>query len=160
MRTIIEMVCAVLKLLKGPCQYGLFLLAQSILLICLQTRGAVLSGVLSSVPPGTVINLSAEGNLDWAHWGLDQTNLFNHRDGVIPQISNFSVLGTNSFARFATDSNLFAWTNGTPSLSVSNTAAGALVTGLSNGLPITGPADTRERLLKLYLGATLAQGQI
>src|SRR5207245_3647653 len=104
--------------------------------------------------------LSAEGNLDWAHWGLDQTNLFNHRDGVIPQISNFSVLGTNSFARSATNSNLFAWTNGTPSLSVSNTAAGALVTGLSNGFAITVPADTRQRLLKLYLGATFAQGQI
>src|SRR5678816_3785249 len=54
------------------------------------------AATLTAMPTNVVatIDLSAEGTHDWAHWGLEETNLFNRKLTALPRISNISLLGT------------------------------------------------------------------
>src|SRR5262245_57012946 len=54
-------------------------------------KGAALEGAFAPVPDGSNINLTAEGTADWAHWGLNGAGSFNRKQGVAPQISNFTL---------------------------------------------------------------------
>src|ERR1051326_7626873 len=119
-----------------------------------------LTGSFSLVPPGTEINLSAEGRVDWAHWGLDATNIFNHKATASQQISNVVVIGTNAFARLGQIPIGYTWTNGTPVLQVSSTHTAISLAGISNGFSLTVPASTNEQKLNLYLGVADAVGRL
>src|SRR5262249_6238018 len=57
-------------------------------------------------------NLSVEGTLDWAHWGLTRVSSFNHKAAVPPQISNFTRLGTAATQRLNCCADTFSWTDG------------------------------------------------
>ena len=48
---------------------------------------ATLSGSFATLAPGTTVDLSAEGQLDWGHWGLVTEWSYNHKYGVAPQIT-------------------------------------------------------------------------
>src|SRR6266404_9070117 len=61
-----------------------------------------LSGNFAPVTPGTVVNLTAIGNLDWADWGFDPTNQFNHKSGA-GLISDFSLIGSSVAVQYATN---------------------------------------------------------
>src|SRR5438552_1171522 len=50
-------------------------------------KAATLEVSFAPVPPEAMIDLTAEGTEDWAHWGLDATNLFNHKAKMARQIS-------------------------------------------------------------------------
>ncbi len=118
----------------------------------------VLSG--SQTTPPTNVNLPSEGTADWAHWGLTAANTFNHKSGVSPQISNYTVIGSGTPQRYSNNPNLYTWTGGTPSASTTNTPTGVFVTGLNNGFQITVPADTTQKTLKLFVGVWFAGGKL
>src|SRR5213075_2302395 len=64
------------------------------LIVCLLSaappaRGATLIGHFDPVPAGTNINLTAEGALDWVHWGLYTESSINRKAGVTPQIPDY-----------------------------------------------------------------------
>src|SRR6266700_3690146 len=138
---------------------GLAVVAALAVMVPLSGSSADLSGVFAPVANGTVINLSAEGNLDWAQWGLVATNIFNRKNGVTAQISDVSLIGANGFAQYTTNLLGYTWTNGTPVPNATNTTTGLAVTGMSNGFAITVLAGTTEERLKVYVGVTAAQGQ-
>ena len=50
------------------------ILAAFLFCVCLSSPGlasaATLSGTFANLTPGTTVNLSDEGQLDWRHWGL------------------------------------------------------------------------------------------
>src|SRR4030095_14151837 len=58
---------------------------------------SIVTGTLSSsytlLANGAVVNLTGEGSLDWAHWGLASETDFNHKTGATQQISNISPIG-------------------------------------------------------------------
>src|ERR1043165_7856042 len=58
------------------------------------TPAATLSGALTPLLPGTVIDLTAQGSSDWAHWGLDTKNLFDQKLSATQRISTFTLIGT------------------------------------------------------------------
>src|SRR5438046_1816492 len=124
-----------------------------------QARSATLFGNFASLAPGTNIQLSAEGALDWAHWGLATTNSFDHKNGVVSQIGNHTMLGTNSPVQYAINLHGYSWTGGTPTVSAANTPTGVLVTGANDGFQFTLPADATVRRLKVYVGVYGAQGK-
>src|SRR5258708_367377 len=66
------------------------------------TDAATLSANLVPIPSASVFNLTSIGKLDWAQWGYDVTNQFNHKIGA-GLISNFSTIGTNSPVSYATN---------------------------------------------------------
>ena len=121
---------------------------------------ATLSGTFGPLFPETEIDLTAEGATDWAHWGLDwdATNFFDRKARVIPQISNFTLVGSAAIRQDPDSPIGFTWSDGSPLPAVVNTSATISVTGLMNGFRITAPADTLPRTLNIYVGAYAAQG--
>lgn len=106
------------------------------------------------------VNLTSEGTLDWAHWGLNTTSSFDRKAGVTPQIGNYTNVGLNSPGRFADNPTGFTWSDGAPTTSTVNSTTGIYVGGLNNGFQITVPADTSPKTLKLYVGLWSAQGKL
>ena len=80
------------------------------------TVTAPLTGTLSGSigAPANPVQLTAEGSTDWAHWGLNASTDFDHKAGVTPQISNYTMLAAGSPARYANNAAGFTWTDGTP----------------------------------------------
>ena len=125
------------------------------------TVSSGVAGVLSvssATTPATV-NLTGIGTTDWAHWGLTTATSFNHKNGVVQQISNYGILGSGVIQQFGNNTNSFAWTGGTPAATATNTATGVYVIGLNNGFQITVPADTTSKTLKVYVGLWSAGGR-
>jgi Bacterial Ig domain/FG-GAP-like repeat/FG-GAP repeat len=122
-------------------------------------NGGTLSGRLSMLPPHEV-NLSTEGSVDWAHWGLNGSDKFDHKTNVSQQISNYTKIGTEPVNWLNDNPTTFSWTDGTPTASVSNTATGVHISGVANGFELTMPADTNVKTLRLYLGLWRVQGKL
>lgn len=105
------------------------------------------------------VDLTAEGTADWADWGLLTSASFDCKNLVPRQISNFTVLGTNSVQQYSGNYTAFAWSDGTPDASVNGAATGVFITGATNGFRITAPADKYPRQLNVYVGGYGVQGQ-
>ena len=121
-------------------------------------KGATLEGSSALVPDGSNINLTVEGTADWAHWGLNGADSFNHKEGVVAQISTFTLLGTNSVEPYYAKAHHYTWTDGTPTVTSTNNS-GVLVRGLTNGFELTLPADTALKRARVYVGVNAAEGQ-
>ena len=104
------------------------------------------------------VNLSQQGTLDWAHWGLQNSNSFSHKQGVSQSISTYTHIGHNPVHHFSNSPTHYSWTDGNPQTNVHATTTGVWTYGLHNGFQITVPADTTSRILKLYVGVWRAQG--
>jgi len=120
------------------------------------------SGTLAGSIAATVgpVQLTTEGTLDWAHWGLNTVADFDHKTGVTPLISNFTIVGGGTPSRYANNSVGYTWTDGTPNATATNSTTGVFVTGLTKGFQITVPADTTARTLKVYVGAWRVRGNL
>lgn len=105
------------------------------------------------------VNLTAEGKADWAHWGLADGSIFNHRAGVVQKISDVTMLGTDWKARDADNAfTAFSWTNGINENNVATTATNTRSFVWNNvgndvGFQLTAPADEFERTLTLYVAS-------
>ncbi|MCI0744484.1 MAG: hypothetical protein L0Y58_03665, partial [Verrucomicrobia subdivision 3 bacterium] len=60
--------------------------------------------------------------------------------------------------RYANNYTSFAWSDGTPTETERGSPTGIFVTGFTNGFRLTAPADTRARLLRVYVGLYGAAG--
>jgi hypothetical protein len=132
----------------------LFLIILALLISTASMRAAML--IVAPTNSAAAVDLSAEGTLDWAHWGLEETNSFNRKLTVAPRISNFTLLGENS-TQFVTNSPalLIAWTNGTPVVAT-NTMSHVAITGTESGFEFVVAADTTTKRLHLYFGLVAA----
>ena len=52
-------------------------------------NGTTLTGTFTPVPRYTNVDLTAEGRLDWVHWGLITDSSLDRKAGVTPQIPDF-----------------------------------------------------------------------
>ena len=82
-------------------------------------------------------------------------------------ISDFALLdATNGFSyvyEFADNYNGYTWSDGTPTVAVTNTTTGVWAYGFpaaGSGFQISAPADTTVRTLKVYVGAFAASGKL
>ncbi len=105
----------------------------------------------SATTPSTV-NLTAEGTMDWAHWGRSVVGDFEHKASGGTKISNYTQIGSaNTPARVTATPN-YSWSDGTPTASAT-TNGGIAVGGASGrGIRITAPASQTTRTIKLYVG--------
>lgn len=147
----------------------LFLFA-AIFLLTGKNLAATLTGTFSPIAEGSNVNLTAEGKLDWVHWGLLSDSSLNRKATVTPQISDFTVLfNTNLFSgtayRYTDNFNGYSWADGTQESSVTNTTTGVYVVAFganpmaSDGFEFTVPADTEPKTLKVYVGTYAARGR-
>src|SRR5215218_6774823 len=116
--------------------------------------------VVAPTNSAAVVDLTAEGTLDWTHWGLDETNNFNRKLTAATRLSDVTLLGANS-TQFVTNSPapLFSWTNGTP-VAATNTTNQIAVTGTDSGFEFMVAADTTTKRLHLYFGLVAANATL
>jgi hypothetical protein len=131
---------------------------------------ATLTGRFDYGPYGVTVNLSAEGTLDWGHWGLVNEWSYNHKYGVARQITNSFITVTDYpgwpgpyvipfWERYGSGITPFRWSDGMPCREVEYTTDGVSVYGdktfLGNippGFHIECPADTSPKTLRIYVG--------
>jgi hypothetical protein len=119
---------------------------------------------LRAVPTAASVDLTADGNADWSHWGYSSASDFDHKKTGGGQISNFQQVGINAPTQYGDGLVAYRWSDGgTGGGQHMNTNANGSTTGiyvLTGGLKITAPADTTVRRLKVYVGQLNAEGQL
>src|SRR5487761_2793344 len=97
---------------------------------------AALSGAFTPMPAGTNINLTAEGKLDWVHWGLGSAWTTERKYGVAQQLTNAFLAPWDKYFnfydgpfQFTSGADMFTWSDGAPVQIVTNTPAGVCIYG-------------------------------
>lgn len=106
-------------------------------------------------------DLTAEGSVDWMHWGLNGAASVDRKSGG--SALQMQVIGGETPAAWSAataNRSAYSWSNGSPTASSSNKATGLYVQSTGNGFRITAPADTTVRNLRLYVGAYQARGKM
>ena len=122
-----------------------------------QSHAGSLSGAYTPLASASTINLTAEGLIDWAHWGQSAPTDFNHKAGITPQITDFVLIGEGPVLQFDDNFTAYSWTNGTPTARATRSTSGIYVVNEGNGFQISVPADTTVKTLKVYVGVYAAQ---
>ncbi|MEP6662844.1 MAG: Ig-like domain-containing protein, partial [Verrucomicrobiota bacterium] len=117
--------------------------------IFVHASGGTLSGSVAFPPAG--VDLTAEGILDWDHWGFTAPTTVNRKAGV-PLRINMNTIGTNVLQRYADNYTGYDWNDGTPTVNASGTKTGIFLPGITNGFQLSVPADTAPKTLKVYVG--------
>src|SRR5882672_3512163 len=121
--------------------------------------GGTLTGRMYIPTQPNLVNLTAEGSVDWAHWGNGGPTVFDHKSGVTQQISNFTNIGTGQVFGFGDNPSGFSWTDGTPAASATDVHTGVFLIGVGNGFQFTIPADTNLKTVRINLGLWMARGR-
>lgn len=105
------------------------LVGRSVVLLALlssafRADAGALTGVHELIASASTVNLTAEGTLDWAHWGRTSPTDFNHRADVTRQISNFTLIGRGPILQFGDNFTGYSWTNGTPTARATRSTSG------------------------------------
>jgi hypothetical protein len=108
----------------------------------------VLTGLQASYTGTT--DLTTEGKVDWAHYGLSAPSDVNRK---AMGGSLIAAAATGMPGRFDGYTRSFSWTDGNPVATVANSTTGIFVADTGNGFTITVPASTTPRTLKLYLSS-------
>lgn len=111
-------------------------------------------------PP--TVDLTAEGTLDWAHWGWLPAGSYDHKATGNGLISDFTSVGVNAPTQYSDNVIAYTWTDGLAGGGRHDkTMAGGTTTGLyvlTGGFKITVPAGAAAKRLRFYGGALDAQG--
>jgi hypothetical protein len=93
------------------------------------------------------LDLTAEGTIDWAHFGLYAVSDLNRKkDG--PAAITVAPVGTpGQYGSYAIN---FSWSDGAPTLSAT-TSSGIYVRGVGNGFGVTVPAVETPQTLRIYV---------
>ena len=107
-------------------------------------RGATLIGTFTPIPQGTDVNLTAEGPLDWVHWGLFTDSSLDRKAGVTPRIPNFTPVKMNGPFQYADNYNGYSWSDGNPTRSATNTPTGVWMYGKASGFDLQFHTSRRQ----------------
>jgi len=125
----------------------------------LSNNPGAISGSLTGVGDSTktVVDLAAEGALDWVHFG-DAS--FNRKSTGGSQISTYTVVGGGSPTKYSNDQRPMNWTGGSPTANGTNNLDGLYLSGTGKGFTITAPADTTTRTLIVHVGGWNSGGTL
>jgi hypothetical protein len=121
---------------------------------------------VSAAVPMLPVNLTTEGNVDWAHWGFALASDFDHKATGNGQISNYTLLGSSQGVfQFSDSSIAYEWTDGLGGTGQHATSSGATQTGIyvagkGGGLSMTLPASATARHARIYVGGDQATGEM
>ena len=123
------------------------------LLVDVNTPGLLLG---AGAPAPGQVDLTAEGTSDWIQWGLgaggfDKTGV-NRKAGQ-HQIGDLTNVGTGYTDATPGFGMSVRWSDGSPIAAENDTHASLWLNGVGHGYQFSAPADTAERVLKVYVGA-------
>jgi len=97
------------------------------------------------------VNLSAEGTLDWVHWGLTDKSSVNRKAGanLLGVTLTKQGKGYSDWTPGAAVS--CNWTGGSPTAATRDTHGGLWWNGVGTSQSFTAAADITERVLKVYV---------
>ncbi|BAL90044.1 hypothetical protein AMIS_48240 [Actinoplanes missouriensis 431] len=104
------------------------------------------------------VNLTAEGTIDWVHWGEQGTYALERNAN-----GGFAILeGTPgpSRARHTLSPEKYRWTGGSPLASASGVTSGVRACDAGSGFTLSAPAGTRDSTLRLYVGLVSGSGSL
>lgn len=135
------------------------------LLICLafwtvHAQGNVISCTVRELPQDTLVNLTQEGTLDWAHWGGYGMNHKLVNGQQVGLISDFSQYDVGTLYSYNDGDVLFSWTDGFRTASVDGTRHGVYLYGNSQGFTINVPAGMAELEMTLYVAVSESGGRV
>jgi hypothetical protein len=106
--------------------------------------------------PGS-LNLTDEGTLDWAHFGLNASTSVNRKANITPLISMTPIGNQNRYSMFNVN---MSWSDGDPTKTTTDTSTGIYAPGTNNGYTVTVPAGTAPRTLRVYVGEFRGTGTL
>jgi hypothetical protein len=120
--------------------------------------------VLTTTPvtAGRDVDLTADGPLDWAHWGWDSaTDSDRDADGG-SLIGGYTQVGAKGPVQYDDNVLGYVWSNGAPPRTSSPTGkhVGIYITGVGNGFQLDLPAGTTARSVRLYVGGFHGRGHL
>jgi hypothetical protein len=141
------------------------LLKRGALLLCLASPllglSATLTGNFTVIIPGTNINLTTIGPVDWVHWGQFTEFAYDRKFVASNLISDFTVLGNPNPAQGPFQRSDLSggcnWQDGLQNSFATNTTTGTYLIGKNNGFSITIPVGNTTNVLKVYV-ASIAGG--
>jgi hypothetical protein len=107
----------------------------------------------------TMVDLTALGTDDWAHWGLTSATDFDHKLGGT-RLPDRMLLGALGASQYGDNLTGFTWSNGAPHATASNSTTGIFTFGLGTGFELDVPADNTTRQLLLFVGGYHAEGSL
>jgi RHS repeat-associated protein len=127
--------------------------------LCLSGAALAQGSLSGSVDSSTTsVNLTTQGTSDWAHWGTGGVPGLVRKSGGGSLISTYSVVGSGGISTYSNDLRAMSWSGGTPTASASADASGLYISNIGNGFSITVPADTTQRVVKVYVGGWNSTG--
>ncbi|MGB6945135.1 MAG: hypothetical protein WBE37_22245, partial [Bryobacteraceae bacterium] len=123
------------------------------------TNTTPLAGSLSGSGTSSeaLVNLTAEGSLDWEHWG---DGSLNRKAGVTAQLGPYTTVGIGNDVQYGNDLRPISWTDGTPLTSSTSNTNGLFIAGVGQGFSFTAPADTTTRTLIVHVGGWESGGTL
>ena len=104
---------------------------------------------ITSFTQGSTVDLTAEGTLDWAHWGESSVQSFNHKVDGGGRITNLAQPADRNWTSYPVT---YVWSNGTPTASA-QTTTGVYNTRTGAVMSFSAPAEPVTRKLRVYLAA-------
>jgi hypothetical protein len=112
---------------------------------------------MSPLSSATPVNLSAEGDLDWAHYGSFGALDYDHKAGVTEQIGN--PTHTGPILQFTGSAALCSWVDGTVDQAMT-IDSGNFIYNTGSAYQWNIPASTTPVVLHLYLSTYLGGGDL
>jgi hypothetical protein len=141
--------------MMGKIRIAILMLIAGVMLC--RAQAATLTGTVTNTEAS--IDLTTRGPHDWAHWGLEATNLFNHKTAVLSRITNVVLLGTDPVSYITNTPVQFSWTNGVPT-ETATTSNYLAIAGTDAGFELNVAADTTLRKLTVHFGFVGAQASV
>ncbi len=130
--------------------------------VFITTGGGMLAGSVTTPAPN--VDLTAEGTMDWAHWGLvSSTSVDQKTTGTI--ISSIIPLNASisDFNQYTDNPTAFTWSDGSPTFSAFGSTTGIFLYSTNTppaAFQLVVPATPVPRRLKLYLGIFAVQARL
>ncbi len=103
-------------------------------------------------------DLTAEGTMDWVHWGQGGKEAINRKASGGNKISVLADIGTGYRDATVGEGMSVRWSDGSPTAHVDDSHAGLWLNGVGHGYHFTAPAGTEEHVLRVYVGGIEGAG--
>ena len=100
--------------------------------------------------PTAAVDLTAEGALDWAHWGFNGDRRMNHKATGGGKISALTAINGGAYGNDSAGVN-YSWSDGDPDATCAGSSVGVRIINTGGGVSFTVPADTTVRTVKVYI---------